>query len=183
MKAKLIKVQDEYWLSTDKQTDFCYHLGHKEILKVTGVGEKSGEVHHEKGWNKPNEVVFIDRELSAKLSLKNCQAIENGYDLHELAVAWAETVYEEIADNVNILDSEEIFIADTPAFKAGFQKAVEILGDKKFTEENMEDAYYFGSKKLREEYLDFIKTFQQNEWEVEILDERDSEGRLILKRV
>lgn len=127
MKAKLIKVQDEYWLSTDKQTDFCYHLGHKEILKVTGVGEKSGEVHHEKGWNKPNEVVFIDRELSAKLSLKNCQAIENGYDLHELAVAWAETVYEEIADNVNILDSEEIFIADTPAFKAGFQKALELM--------------------------------------------------------
>ena len=105
-----------------------------------------------------------------KLSLKNCQAIERGYDLDELA-----------DENTSDCDASGCYPEDY--FKQGFQKALEILGDKKFSDVNMEDAYYFGSRKLRGEYLDFIKTFQQTEWDVTFNpEELDAEGRLILKR-
>ena len=53
-----------------------------------------------------------------KLSLKNCQAIENGYDLDELAE-------KRFGKSLHHASSRH-------SFKEGFQKAVEILGDKKF---------------------------------------------------
>lgn len=51
------------------------------------------------------------------LSLKNCQAIELGYDLDELV--------------------KEQYPIDEPSFKRGFKLALEILGDKKFSEKKM----------------------------------------------
>ena len=121
-----------------------------------------------------------------ELSLKNCQAIERGYDLDELAERHHKLAYIQ-AYNPDIAPYVE---AD---YKAGFQKALEILGDRKFTEEDVRKAMdmithieewdgdrAFGSKYTEDE---IIQSLQQNEWEVEILDERDSEGRLILKRV
>ena len=62
-----------------------------------------------------------------KLSIKNCEAIERGYDVFELA-------YD---------SSKEFLIESThsPSFtfgyELGFQKALEILGDKKFSEEDV----------------------------------------------
>jgi hypothetical protein len=122
---------------------------------------------------------------NGKLSLKNCQAIERGYDLNELA--------DELAFKHNDRFTLALF---------ALRRGMELVGDKKFSEMNMEDAYYFGSKKLREEYLDFIKTFQQTEWDVEIVEftaddlksasddwaklgqpKLDADGCLILKRV
>lgn len=61
MKQKLIRIDDNYYITTSEQTNLCYHLKNKEVLKVRGVGEKSGEVHHNKGWNKAKEVVFIKK--------------------------------------------------------------------------------------------------------------------------
>lgn len=86
-----------------------------------------------------------------KLSLKNCQAIENGYDLDELA------------RDCEITPT----YAHEQGFITGFQKALEILGDKKFSEDDVISMI----RKSREtgltaEYL--ILAFQQTEWDVEI---------------
>ena len=92
------------------------------------------------------------------LSVKNCQAIECGYDLDELA----ENFWKE--------EFMKLGLIDTNSFKAGFQKALEILGDNKFSEDNMRKAY-------REGYYDehsievVIQSLQQTEWEVEIITE------------
>ena len=133
-----------------------------------------------------------------KLSLKNCEAIELGYDLDELAMGY------DLYENIN-------FVGQMRAFKAGFQKALEILGDKKFSEENIKDAYNMGmlrQKVIHEAYMDpggrfvknnkekcfdetgCIKSFQQTEWDVEIethprewIKKLDADGCLILKRI
>ena len=96
-----------------------------------------------------------------KLSLKNCQAIENGYDLYELA----ENNYPTF--NLPLTDTTAINTLKQDSFKEGFQKAIEILGDKKFSEEDVismiEKSRETG---LTSEYL--ILTKQQTEWDVEI---------------
>lgn len=146
MKAKLKKIDPHYFLIVDGKT-----------FGSTMEPHLSASIRH-------------------ALSLKNCQAIELGYDLDELAEFYSTmTVFikkDEIPTEKQIEDAE--YISEI-AFKAGFQKALELMGDKKFSEMNMEDAYYFGSKKLREEYLDFIKTFQQTEWDVEIVMQEDKD--------
>lgn len=93
-----------------------------------------------------------------KLSLKNCQAIENGYDLDEMADTYA------IQMN---LEGHNITKEQDQYFKDGFRYALEILGDKKFSEEDVISMI----RKSREtgltaEYL--ILAFQQTEWDVEI---------------
>ena len=126
-----------------------------------------------------------------KLSLKNCQAIERGYDLDELAKRHHKLAYIQ-AYNPDIAPYVE---AD---YKAGFQKCLELMGDKKFSEEDMK---YCWNQALKFEpvHITFgicIQSLQQNEWEVEIeIDvcgdkvyavpepKLDADGCLILKRV
>ena len=115
-----------------------------------------------------------------KLSLKNCQAIANGYDSGELAHENA------IADKTIHLENglhrdSQYIIGLEDGFRAGFQKALEILGDKKFSEEQMINAFKFGwerrtnEKSYYQSYEDFFvplgipsKELQQTEWGVEI---------------
>jgi hypothetical protein len=97
--------------------------------------------------------------ITNTLSVKNCREIERGYDLDEL-------VKREYLDGY---DTTELC---RTAFKDGFQKALEILGDKKFSEEDIEKAIEFGHKtyhswKDRNEEK-FIQSLQQTEWEVDI---------------
>ena len=91
-----------------------------------------------------------------KLSIKNCQAIEHGYDLDELIDKYCR-------GNSKI---EDDFI------KKGFQKALELIGDKKYSEEDVRTAILFGQgMELWKEELqinDFIQSLQQTEWDVEI---------------
>ena len=103
------------------------------------------------------------------LSIENLQAIERGYELDELA--------EEFAKNHSIYPTAQ---DDTEyGFKHGFQKALELMGDKNFSEEDIEKAIEFGanlgladnignsfewSKKIKEH----IQSLQQTEWDVEI---------------
>jgi hypothetical protein len=96
-----------------------------------------------------------------KLSTKNCQAIECGYDLDELA----EKACPDVISSAH------------SAFKAGFQKALELMGDKKFSEEQVLNAFYAGwiSKdklypEAQESYKGYLKRriTQQTEWDVEI---------------
>jgi hypothetical protein len=134
MEAKLIKTIDGYQLNV---------IGHQL--------EKLGQA------------VYPHTITKQKLSLKNCQEIELGYDLDELA------------DNYS--DVFDAFTDDRfDAFKAGFQKALEILGDKKFKDMmklcdvvyqfSMEADNNFLGTETRKELID--KATQQTEWEVEI---------------
>ena len=126
-----------------------------------------------------------------KLSLKNCQSIANGYDLDELAL---EGVKNFIEDHI-----------DRPIarmnFKKGFQKALELLGDKKFSEYDIRKAYntnHYSAEDKEENWSTFFKQLQPKEWDVEIvmiygfddindpkpfsIPKLDSDGFLILKR-
>ena len=130
-----------------------------------------------------------------KLSLKNCQAIENGYDLNELAdECMNNTINQETGSNVHKLSI-------ALGFKKGFNKAMELNKDKLFSEEDMMLSWdagvmsqaictsnYFGLKRQeqlkqhRDSYKENLKpvSLQQNEWEVEIVCDKDcysSDGR------
>ena len=128
--------------------------------------------------------------LLPNLSLKNCEAIERGYDLGELAMGY------DLYENIN-------FVGQTRAYKAGFQKALSILGDKKFSDEQLRTAYnvgYTDGKDGATFYNRFIQSLQQTEWDVEIVMETcqvmvqhgdmefqdfpklDADGCIILKR-
>ena len=132
MKAKLIKTIDGYELFTQGFLKGSTNHGLIESLNI-----EEGPIRY-------------------KLSLKNCEAIVNGYDLDELA----ENLY---------LKSGPDGISDTLSFKIGFQKALELMGDKKFSEEQLREAFFHVQN---EPTFDVFKqSLQQTEWDVEILEE------------
>ena len=101
-----------------------------------------------------------------KLSLKNCQAIERGYDLDELAESLA---------TMNVTRSTQNWEVLKWGIKIGFQKTLEILGDKKFSEEDMRKAYQKGEEDsytqgglTKQKEDNYIQSIQQTEWNVEI---------------
>jgi hypothetical protein len=126
-----------------------------------------------------------------RLSKNNCQAIENGYDLDEIVEQTKQTL-------------EDSRISSYDSFKIGFQKALEILGDKKFSiNEVVELSKILISNpiercgKTPQELVDaYVKSLQQTEWDVEIemwfhgtrhkkgewIPKLDADGCLILKR-
>jgi len=131
---------------------------------------------------------------NSKLSKENCEAIANGYDLDGLA----DEYYKRL----------ELVPHKGNAYISGFQKALEILGDKKFSEEDVRKAMHvtlnYETKRDAESYqekIDFLKSLQQTEWDVEIVTKPytevgegfnlelkrepklDADGCLILKRI
>ena len=130
-----------------------------------------------------------------KLSIKNCQSIERGYDLDEL--------FDEVDESI---DYQEF---DFSSFKLGFKKALEILSDKKFSEEDMTKAIQIAKSSMGVDNdgehcyssisnHEIIQSLKQTEWEVEVEKENvmhdyngnislgakfklDAEGCLILK--
>ena len=105
-----------------------------------------------------------------KLSLKNCQAIENGYDLDELLDGLLINRGEHSSRVRNPLYGEERQLA-----KDLVQKALEILGDKKFSEEDMNNAIEMCIKLMNDKGSEFrehkqtvLQSLQQTEWLVEI---------------
>ena len=181
MKAKLIKNKDGF------------------SLYISGDGSNK--------WIASTDGMMMDN----RLSLKNCQAIERGYDLDELS----EQVYPTPIFGLSIERKRE-----RASFRQGFQKALEILGDKKFTEEDIKRIVNYAlysaeshdrfrtknkSTYIQNDVNDYIQSLQQNEWEVEVeMEEKygwdlhsnppekefshlepklDADGCLILKRV
>jgi uncharacterized protein YktA (UPF0223 family) len=126
MKGKLHKMVSGYILSLNGDIDDPYAIVNKELAE-------------DYGWY--------------KLSLKNCQAIERGYDLDELA-----KIEYPICE---VWNDEEALIREL-AFKKGFQKALELMGDKKFSEEDLMEAYSRGQTNSP------IQSLQQTEWDVEV---------------
>lgn len=179
MKAKLIKVDDIYRLL-------------REDNLIIGTTDKE----YQKAFSDHCDL----------LSLKNCQAIENGYDLDELAVeCMKNTINQETGSDTHRLSL-------MLGFKKGFQKALEILGDKKFTEEDMIRLFDLGFNtgvgwENGEDKINLKEHIQslQTEWDVEVVEQcldpncdginrkgdcvttgklkLDADGCLILKRV
>ena len=100
-----------------------------------------------------------------RLSIKNCQAIENGYDLDELVKNMGKEFY--VGGNYDFENG----------VKEGFLKALKILGDKKFTLNELlsfadhvkgynETTYSHHSKEILDEWL---LENSISEWDVEIV--------------
>ena len=123
-----------------------------------------------------------------KLSIKNCETIERGYDLDELAMGY------DLYENIN-------FVGQTRAYKAGFQKALDLNNTKLYTLEDMMNCW---NKALtfqdhKELFGYHIQSLQQKEWDVEVvmvpamsnngnvyygdIPKLDENGCLILKRI
>jgi hypothetical protein len=119
-----------------------------------------------------------------RLSLKNCQAIENGYDLEH--ICWQ--LFGGSFEARNVESEEEADKVVNFGIEC-FQKALELMGDKKFSEEDVMLGWdagvmsqsicftnYFGLKREselkshRESYQGNLKpsALQQTEWDVEI---------------
>lgn len=151
------------------------------------------------------------------MSIKNCQVIANGYDLDELAEEefpydFDIPLFETLGITEKVQKSILIGMLQGTLIK-GFQKAIKLLADKKFSEGEMRKSFEYGAtatlmnsqgrynlEKLLE--IMFEESLQQNEWDVEIemetcsmnpinLDcneivERpkiDTDGCLILRRI
>ena len=134
----------------------------------------------------------------SKLSLKNCQAIERGHDLDNCVDYFEKGKLYIQQDGVIILAGENgnngIIIQDPlgtrgvghysdewnpKAFCEFKQKAIELMGDKKFSKEDIEEcwetAHQAGrfeekgiAKKGWQTSETFIQSLQQSEWLVEI---------------
>ena len=111
-----------------------------------------------------------------KLSLTNCQAIERGYDLDELATAYFMQEWAWIKSSTEPYSNETVDQVKKD-FVSGFQKALELMGDKNFSEDDVismiEKSRETG---LTAEYL--ILTKQQTEWDVEIEMETIASGSI-----
>jgi hypothetical protein len=137
-----------------------------------------------------------------KLSIKNCEAIENGYDLDELA---KERTKKQLIRLLGGEDREEV-LDDIKKrkfyFIEGAKAILEILGDKKFSEKqlkhNMLQLFYLEKNEdeaeavFKERQLAFIEnsiqSLQQTEWDVIVETVglsylRDKDDCLILKRI
>jgi hypothetical protein len=144
--------------------------------------------------------------VANRLSLKNCQAIENGYEFDE----YQEGVF--YAGNFGHPSPEGFSgeqVGRLHGFIDGFQKALEILGDKKFSSNDIINAFHTGRLYQGREgdttIDEYIQSLQHVEWDVEIEmigplvytddlpedgEERpiykpklDADGCLILKRI
>lgn len=144
-----------------------------------------------------------DNSPYKKLSLKNCEAIENGYDLDELAKADADLRYNQPGE-------EDLWLTRVTGIEYGFNLALEILGNKKYSEDDIIDCWEtahqagrFEEKGIAETNwqtaINYAQSLQQTEWEVEVVMDRipadlapggwdvfpklDTDGCLILKIV
>lgn len=156
----------------------------KEYGYVLGVEDKLGTRLIAVSSQKQQEILDkLDVVCKYKLSLKNCQAIERGYDLDELADKY--------------YGPGDYGLEIKTGFIKGFEVAMRLMGDKKFSEEDIKDCwekafdvgYNYGHEQgdstiANEDVDDYIQSLQQTEWDVTFNpDELDAEGCLILKRI
>ena len=145
MKPKLHKMLSGYILSLNGDIDDPYGIVNKELAD-------------DYGWY--------------KLSIKNCEAIERGYDLDELKQEYISLNLKNVHDAEHYRCFAEY---DADNYIKGFQKALEILGDKKFSEDDVRKAYFHGEKdsyvkggQTKEMEDEYIRSLQQTEWDVEV---------------
>ena len=135
-----------------------------------------------------------------KLSLKNCEAIKNGYDINTITSEMRSEFISKYGDKSMPLAKGGYWSRGLDyqcGVINGFQKALELMGDKKFSEYDM--------IKVMKEYAstwknenEIIQSLQQTEWDVEIvclhtgdpnhttntgLPKLDADGCLILRNI
>jgi hypothetical protein len=129
-----------------------------------------------------------------KLSLKNCEAIANGYDLDELASKKYPIENTGAMFMPNRIEVTNIYRQE--GFIEGAKAILEILGDKKFSEKDMKLSYN-ANEEGWVSFNAFMEDLpQQTEWDVEIVNKDtglgarinrkpklDAENCLILKRI
>lgn len=137
-----------------------------------------------------------------KLSFRNCQEIERGYDLYKLAEEW---VFDNDKNSMKWSNNNDSVGDIFGSFKAGFLKCLELFSNYKFTENDMINAYRQGTNdgaehealvesgefndvndiELYEKQLEesFMETLIKNTWDVEILEELDENDNIILKTI
>ena len=128
--------------------------------------------------------------LEHKLSLKNCQEIENGYDLDELAKEKYPYEKTEMFSCFELDCKQEGFIE-------GAKTILEILGDKKFSDrdviliaEYVRVASQSTPDTRTKDLFDEYQSLQQTEWEVEIVkventpiwENADVQGHVVCKK-
>ena len=135
-------------------------------------------------------VIIASTSLKKKglsLSIKNCEAIANGYDLDELAC-------KEIGIDISVINhiDKKMIENSSPTtpineagalgaglyhqvkgFEIGFKKALEILADKKYTETELYHAFLINSAGNNTTLRNFFEQtvlpmFNDNAWDVEI---------------
>ena len=113
-----------------------------------------------------NLVATTENSPYKRLSIKNCQAIECGYDLDELAKSVPHTCR-----------NDEDWYKCRAGFIEGFQKALELMGDKKFSENDVRKAVQLAIikdtdpktiKTFKNSEDDIIQSLQKTEFEVEV---------------
>ena len=167
----------------------------KEKMKLIKHGHSYALLRNDKLIAFAHPEDFTNDNVIGTLSLKNCQTIERGYDLDELAKEHLGNPTEEELNKVSEF-GYALYNSNLLEFKKGFQKALEILGDKKFSLEQMLVAY--NTNRSGTLFDQLINSFggQQTEWDVEIEMEEvaigdkytpepkpklDADGCLILK--
>ena len=145
MKGKLIKTNSE-----------DYHMGHYFLNNTDRFAIGSTDYEWCRRVSKPQY----------KLSLKNCQAIERGYDLDALKKEFIENQLQGLGseDCEKYIDFAE---EDANTFIQGFQKALEILGDKKYSEGDMLECWN-SAVRPSNFWSKFMDSLQQTEWDVEV---------------
>ena len=137
------------------------------ILKRNNVEAKLIKTEKQYVLQNKDGIVIASSFEGGKLSLHNCQAIECGYDLDELALEAFELDLNCQGDCNNYYERL--------AYKLGMIKMIGLLGDKKFSEEDMSKVWSEGYHRRVDEingnelrYFDeFIQSQQQTEWDVE----------------
>lgn len=161
---------------------------------------KAKLIKNSEGYDTPYILTNMEDILIAstecKLSIKNCQAIERGYDFDEYTEAIAYASEFGYPSPEGFSDEQ---IGRLHGFIDGFQKAIKLMGDKKFSEEDIHEVYSLGEAEDRFGFHDFLQQNNQTEWDVEIVQEEgkdtfgnaeltwynpklDADGCLILKR-
>jgi hypothetical protein len=116
-----------------------------------------------------NNIMYATDENApyARLSVKNCESIERGYDLDELAEEWIDVNSHKWSNNNNEVGD------NYGSFKQGFQKSIELNKNKLFTLEDMMNCWNKALKfqDHKETLGEYITSLQQTEWDVEIVEE------------
>jgi hypothetical protein len=75
------KINENIYITSDEEIkeDYAFHLKTQEVLKVKGVGEKSKEIFHSKGFSYPKECKKIILTTDQDLIKDGVQAIDDEF--------------------------------------------------------------------------------------------------------
>ena len=125
---------------------------------------------------------FNSDDTIGKLSIKNCDAIARGYDLdkfvlEEFPYDFDCPLFETLGITERVQKSILIGMLQGTLSK-GFNKALELLGDKKYTDGQLKYAHLMGMRKEMS-FNQLHDSLQQIEWNVKIKMEPYHDGKFI----